>query len=202
MRTAGFLLAAFLLLASGVVAGVWNDRWSVSEQRTTFAARLQAVPGEIAGWKGTSLTLDARQMQVADADANLYRTFERTTNRQRREVTLIVLSGRTPAVAAHTPDVCFVGSGYHMDGAPEIRTIGEHSLWSARFWKPPEPASFRVYWGWSNGSRWTAPFDARLSFARSPALYKLYAVGRAESDDAAQFLTDALPELHRGLTSP
>jgi hypothetical protein len=63
----------------------------------------------------------------------------------------------------------------------------------------------RISWSFRGGSNWEVPENTRLSFARYPALYKIYVVremamaeGVQPVDEVApQFIQALLPELER-----
>jgi hypothetical protein len=212
-RSATVVLAAGLLLLSGVVHGLRTGRWGISESRAATAARLTTLPAKVGEWNSDDVPLDPRQIRTAEADAALQRRYvRRRPGEDRIEATLIVLCGRPAPLAAHTPDICFENSGYRMEDEPQVFTP-EHSrgdsFWQARFSRPGEPGAFQVYWAWSDGGSWIAAGDARLEFARRPALYKLYLVCPLtitakpnQPDPAQRLLADLLPDLHRCLTSP
>jgi hypothetical protein len=212
-RFATVVLAAGLLLLSGVVHGLRTDRWGISQPRAAMPARLANLPATVGDWTGEDVPIDPRQIRYAEADAALQRRFVRhRPGEERIEATLVVLCGRPAPLAAHTPDICFQNSGYRMAGEPRVFTP-EHSrgdsFWQARFSRPGEQGAFEVYWSWSEGGAWIAADDARLEFGRGRALYKLYlacpldpAAKPGDPDPAQRLLADLLPDLHRCLTSP
>jgi hypothetical protein len=72
-----------------------------------------------------------------------------------------------------------------------------------------EETRLRLYWGWSDGSAWTASDDPRVQFARRPVLHKLYVVrelsgaNEANRDEPCEeFMQTLLPVLGRTLFAP
>ena len=48
----------------------------------------------------------------------------------------------------------------------------------------PTQEHLRIFWAWrAPGGGWAAPGNPRLTFARSPALYKLYVIRQMASPD-------------------
>jgi hypothetical protein len=84
----------------------------------------------------------------------------------------------------------------------------EAAFWTARFHKTAGVAQedLRIFWSWqAPGGDWSAPENPRLTFARSPALYKLYVIRpilmhktpdeKLDTDPALDFIRRLLPEL-------
>jgi hypothetical protein len=204
------IVGAVVLLLSGVVQGVWTDRWTVSAAVTTACQRLATVPASVGGWEGRPLEIDERQLAVSETAGHVARKYiEPGSN---RTMDLLVLCGRSGPMSVHQPDICYTGAGYQLSGPPVKWTVpGSESdtFWVARFTKPGhEAAPLRIFWAWSSDGAWTAADEPRLEFARRPALYKLYLVQRMTRPDepleegpGPDFLRVLLPELRRCLTT-
>ena len=52
------LSACAVLIASGVVHGVWTDRWSDQADLTASAKRLDLLPIQIGAWHGTDIEME------------------------------------------------------------------------------------------------------------------------------------------------
>src|SRR5262249_40202823 len=119
--------------------------------------------------------------------------------------------GRPGPLSVHTPDVCYPGAGYELAGTPikcRIDAAPPADFWAAKFEQEgvAVPGGLRIFWAWSPGTNWQAPENPRLSFARFPILYKLYAIreaapgaGRLDDDPATELLRQLLPELGKVL---
>jgi hypothetical protein len=203
--------ALCLIIASGLLHGLWTDRWRTSDQSRAWASRVCDVPMTVGDWDGEPLELDEHTQQVAGIDGYLLRRYVQRHSKQ--EVLVSLVCGRPGPVGVHTPDVCFAGSGYEAV-LPQTRfdfgssTTGPDEFWTTRFQRSDDRAApqLRVFWAWSNTGAWKAVKYPRVEFARSPALYKIY-VSRTlartdlptERDPAVTFLRLLLPELRHAL---
>jgi hypothetical protein len=201
-----------IVLASGLVHGLWAERWTPATSLQAAAARVEEVPLNIGDWNGTSA--DADPAAFAQAGARQY--WARTYVDAKRNVTLLVIlmCGRPGRMATHTPEVCYRGAGYEISGAPETVTMqaatGEKlgAFWTARFTKDAGARSdLRLYWGWCAGQGWLAPASPRWEFGGEPFLYKLYVSydgpdnAAVHSDAVQDFFRHFLPALKETLAS-
>jgi hypothetical protein len=209
------LAATVLVFGTGVIPGMWQGRWAPSRQLEEATARLRVIPLTVGGWEGKDLTLEPEVWSATNAAGYVYRTY---VNRgSGAEVILFIECGRPGPVAVHTPDVCYKGNGYEVVGgrgkyAVAAAAPGQpHELWVAKLQKedPAGPRRLRIFWAWSVEGAWQAPDNPRLTFARHPALYKLYVVHKLarpdeplEGDPAGEFLKLLMPELQKYLRRP
>jgi hypothetical protein len=197
------------VLVAGVVPGLWTGRWEPTTDLEAAAARMAQVPLVVGDWEGQDLPINSREVAAAQATGILRRQY---VHRQTRAVvTLALVCGRPGPVSVHTPDVCYRGSGFEEQGR-EFRTeplgaSGDKFI-VRRFVKSTVavPEHLRVFYGWSAGGAWEAPENPRLTFARQPVLYKLYAIRQlaqpnesAADDPALEFLVALLPALRPAL---
>lgn len=206
------LMAALLLTVSGLVHGLWTQRWYTSNELTEAAARLDAVPLTVADWQGTLAEIDTETIRRAGLARCWMRAYTRA--RSGEQVTVLLMCGRPGPASVHTPEWCYGGAGYEMITGPNRRTVAlagngpPAELWTARFAKPgaSESPGLRIYWMWNCAGQWQAPDHPRLTFARAAVLYKLYilqnisAGPQAGSDGAAaEFMQVFLPQLNEWL---
>lgn len=93
-------------------------------------------------------------------------------------------SGPPGAVATHTPDVCYIGSGYRFLTPPKRETLElpggpTVSYYVADFEKKTATSvdRQRVRWAWAvPGGVWQAPDRPRFAYIQESELYKLYVV--------------------------
>ena len=214
-RAGGLLVAGIAAVFAGI--GVVNlDRYIGSDPAVAIAIeRLNAVPLTIGPWQGRETPIDPAQLRVAEAEANLSRTYLRADRRE--AVAVLVLYGRSGPLGAHTPEVCYGSAGYEPIGEPTrirpnaINGWKPGELWTGRFEKasfPPE--RIQVTWAWGEGDSWQALDNPRVELVASNRVYKLY-VSRAlppggEPTTATpandEFLTVFLPVLRASLVGP
>jgi len=201
---------AIVVIGSGVVHGIWTDRWHTSGSSNELADRLNALPLEIGAWTGTDASLSDSDREMAELAGSVLRHY---VSRETPEAaTVLLMCGRPGPISVHPPTACYQGAGYRIEGNPRrhrvIRndaTAGTMSdtLFVADFRKPLSqgPGRVRIYWGWSDDGRWTAPDHPRMTFAGVPALCKLYVthelsdVEPADVSDADPFLQMLLTEI-------
>ena len=117
-----------VLVVSGVVHGLWTDRWGASAAVEAATARLANVPLHIGDWQGAAQELDPRQLTVAEVTGHLGRRYVHKGNGH--EVSLVLLCGRAGPLSVHQPDICY--TGLSAVGRP-----GEVVDAAGRTWQPP-----------------------------------------------------------------
>jgi hypothetical protein len=194
-----------LVGAMGAVHGILIDRWGPSTELADAAAALERVPTDIGDWHGTDQPLTQRVIELAGIERGVFRRYHNAKTDQL--VSILLVCGRGGPISVHTPDVCYEGAGFELQGAESPKPIdaGEGrtaSFFVGRFARPGVlPSQLEIFWGWStDGVTWQAPDNPRLSLARSRALYKLYVVReftpgspQESADTCEEFLKLALP---------
>jgi len=203
--------ATLALAVSGLMHGLWTDRWQAPAAVTEAAARLDSLPLELGMWRG-----EAIKVKPGQAGAGVAGCIQRRyVNRQTGTTVLIALvCGRPGPVSIHTPEVCYGASGYAV-GAPRRAQLGPDetapSLWTADAvrTKATEETHLRLFWGWNSGERWIASTAARREFAGKPVLHKLYVLREldgvgapARGEPCEDFLQVLLPALQKALFTP
>jgi hypothetical protein len=179
-----------LLLAYGLGAGYWTDRWAFSTELAQAPERLGVIPHRVGEWQGTDDALSPRSIRQAELHGSLWRHYR---NRRTGETLhMLLVCGRPGPIAVHTPEVCLGGTGFEMKGkksrqevkAPQRSRVDV--FWVAQFHKPDAavPESIEMYWAWNGDSAWQVAENPRLAFASKRVLYKLY-VSRAVVRPAA-----------------
>jgi len=212
IRNTGPIVPGLLLvLAAGLVHGLWSNRWGDNADLEAAAARLHDLPLDFEGWSGREQTIDPERLAHAEAAGCLARNYAGGTDNQK--VVVMLLCGRFGPLSVHTPEICYGGAGYEMLGSParSVVPLGDGSsaeVWTARFHKPgdPDASPLRVVWAWSAGKGWLAPRSPRWTFRREPVLYKLYVAREmsrqddsVESDPCFAFLRAWLPRVDEAL---
>jgi hypothetical protein len=204
------LVAAFaVLIVSGLIHGLWTQRWHSSRDLDNAVARLQSVGPKAGPWSSVNVDVDPEPYQQARAVGYWMRRY--TKPGFAGSFSVILMCGRAGHMAVHTPDVCYRGAGYESAGEPSRETIAltppRHAeFWTTVFRQPGKVTgtALRIYWAWSYDGHWQAPSSPRWTFGGSPYLYKLYVVSEdaeGRSDASTEFLQQLLPELQRSLFS-
>lgn len=212
MRIFLYASAFFLVALSGVVHGLWTGRWGHSADLQAAAARCDGVALNLGDWEGEPAPVNARQLAIAEVAGYLSRRYVNRLTGQ--TVSVLLLCGRPGPMSVHNPEICYQGAGFQLVGKQEQRRTepdaagGQAEFWTARFSRPGVPPEvIRIFWSWRDKGPWVAPANARLTFARSSHLYKLYVVRHLaspdellEGDPCLDLLQVLLPELQRCLS--
>jgi exosortase len=207
------LAAMLIVLATGVVTGLWANRWAASHELNRAAARLVDVPMAIGDWKARPEQVDPRGMIAAEIEDCVVRRYE--DRRTGKKIGLVLVCGRPGPVAVHTPNICYPAAGYQMTQTQPNTVVVEPGsgyapaeFLSAWFMRDRSVVSegLRIFWSWNATGRWTVPQSARLEFAGRPFLYKLYVIsatadGQEKTADAweTEFIRQLLPDLAKTL---
>src|SRR4051794_25685739 len=91
-RCVPLLTVLTVVVLSGIVHGLWTDRWVPGEEPERAAARLADVPLTLGDWDGRAGQLDARHVEVAELSGYLLREYvhRRTGN----VVSVLLVCGR------------------------------------------------------------------------------------------------------------
>jgi hypothetical protein len=199
------IMGSAALVICGIVHGYWTDRWSPPVETAQAAQRLDAIPLEMGDWDGETIEVKAGEAGAGVAGCIKRRYVHRKTG---AAVSLFLVCGRSGPVSIHTPDVCYGASGFTVNNRDRYESRFGDSMWKtdATRASATEETRLRLYWGWSNGSSWTAADDPRVHFVRSPVLHKLYVVRELsglnqsnQSEPCEEFLQTLLPVLRKTL---
>ncbi|NBO92135.1 MAG: exosortase-associated EpsI family protein [Planctomycetia bacterium] len=203
-------VASSLVIVSGLLHGMWTDRWARSDETVNAKEALANIPMMVGDWVGQEV--EKPSPAAPGVTGSLQRTY--TNKRTNVSVSIAIVNGRPGPVGTHTPEVCYDSSGY-MVGQKEAVAIdaGETPV---QFWtseavreKVTEKTKLRLYWSWSVGTGWVASADARHEFPRyrHPILHKLYVVrdlnaqtvGSDKEEPCEAFLKQFVPALQASL---
>ncbi|MHB1034189.1 MAG: exosortase-associated EpsI family protein [Pirellulales bacterium] len=218
MRFAPIGAGLALIIACTIFQGkVLTDRWNApsEEELQAYSDRMQNnLPKDIGDWEGENLEPEKndkdweRQIRVAKVVGNLSRRYRNTLTG--KTVDLFMVCGKPGNVAMHTPDICYVAAGFRMEESPYKYPIQTGSanpeFFTTRFVKESQTSTerLRIFWSWSADGNWQAPTVPKWTFARAPALYKMYVISHmSKSDDpiyedpAIDFVKALVPELQQ-----
>lgn len=199
--------ACAVLIASGIVHGVWTDRWSEQADLADAAKRLDLLPTTIGDWHGTPVEME-KDPNTGLAGMMARRYVHAKTG---KSVTIFLACGRSGSVCKHSPDVCYAGSGFEVGKQerfvlPSSTAQAPPEFWTARFIKERagSKTNLRIFWSWHGNNSWQIAENPRLKFAGEKVLHKLYVIREMlqadeplEGDACVDFMSDLLPELRR-----
>jgi hypothetical protein len=196
-------VAVLMLAAGGAVEFARSGKSASTETIQKARAMLKSLPLKVGEWTSTDEEFDAKQLEVAEASAYVYRRYRRKDD----VVSVLIFAGHPKAIGAHDPTVCYGGAGYSQRKDPTVQTIAtadekSDKLWAARFEMDNVGASaLQVQWGWTIDGSWKASVSPRIDFAREPLLYKIYVsrpIGPRDNDrqdPSADLLNVLLPSV-------
>jgi hypothetical protein len=191
MKTTHLVGVLVLLGIGGVVHGMWTHRWAGDSARDAGVDLLAKLDVPLGDWQpGPATPVNERDIPKGTQATSRQFLNEKANKRAVASVTC----GTPGVVAAHTPDVCFLGSGYKLKNPPSKQTLslaggGSVTFYVADFEKTSASGTeaVRCRWAWTADGTWYAPDYPRLFFAKSqvnlPVLYKLYVVHPIGDED-------------------
>ncbi len=194
--------AVVVLLFSGLVHGLWIDRWGLGQDLTEAAARLDRLPLQLGEWEGTDLPMKNRQSGGLTGSVTR-RYVHRPSG---KVVTMFLACGRSQEVAIHTPDVCYAASGFKMlETKREFTLPPESARPGSSFYtdrmqrtRGADQTQLRIFWSWYIDGKWQVTENPRSTFGRRSVMYKLYVLREADAAPAttvAELNTDPCVEL-------
>lgn len=179
IRTPTLFTLAGLIAAGALVHGAVTQRWAVFAPDPAVTDRLHALEVRHLDWQPTPVPTEMPTNERSTATARRY-----VSAPSGRSAVVTIISGIPGSVSTHTPDVCYVGSGYRCLRGPKKETIelpgGAAEVYVADFEKKTATKvdRVRVRWAWSTDGTWVAPDNPRWQFAKQlnsvPVLFKLY----------------------------
>lgn len=204
------LIALMLILGGcGLVHGLWSGRWAeVREVEVKNLLDFEDVPGD---WQaGEFVTIDPKDLPKGQQ--TLARRF--VNPKTKKSVVVSLSAGHPGIVSVHTPDICYLGTGYRLKGSVKRETNSvpgsptPMNCYTADFEKQGVAGNeaIRVRWCWSSDGEWKAPDSPRFHFIHAGVLYKLYLVhplaeetDLTKDDPYRKFVADLVPLLNRRL---
>jgi hypothetical protein len=208
------VLLGVVLLAGGVVHGIWSDRWTPASKAQVAQAgrRVKALPLSVGMWEGTQ----SPWAEVEEKEAIETIVTRRYVNRLNGTGVGVLLGCGNPRNLSmfHTPLECYPAAGYTLVRPSTKLTfaLGD-KLPSAEFMvsdykKTTGPLTqyVRVFWSWSGSGVWQVPDNLRLAFGPYRVLYKVYATRSLsdpeepiDTDLCLDFLRELLPQFNQSV---
>jgi hypothetical protein len=213
-RVFPLIAGMIVVVGTGLAHGVWTERWRQAPELSAAVKRLERFPETIGPWKSKPAPEDTEAFEKAGAAGWRVRQF---TDPRRGSFLVILMCGRAGPMSVHRPEHCYRGEGFDMISpsvtaeVPAAGDIPAATYWTSRFSREEEmqTARLRISWTWFDGRTWQAPTSPRMTFARLPALYKLYVIRELTDTNeereealAKDFIARLLPELSKALSPP
>ena len=94
--------AAGILVLSGLVHGIWVQRWGTPAALTDAVRRINDVPLRVGNWEATVHEMDPEIVALSKLSGCWMRTYvHRDTGEQ---MTVFLMCGRAGPTSVHTPD--------------------------------------------------------------------------------------------------
>jgi hypothetical protein len=203
-----------------VVQGLMTDRLVdtnvTAEQR---AQLLKDVPKEFGEWTSKDLEVTEEVRDTSGAVGCVSRAYR--NSRTGDTVRLWIIVGHARAIGAHTPDICYRGSGFTMRSPISSLYSFEYEgrkekadFWTNTFIKEDSLSGrhlVRVFWAWYNPKPgkpivWQAERDPFAAFGNTRALFKMYFSSdmrdlneTTEESPAMKFGKEFLPKIEQVL---
>lgn len=174
-----------------------------------LARKLDEGPIQVPDWEIKSQApLDEEQARVLQCFSSSVGNY--VAPKTGDSVVAAVILGPHGPTSLHDPNVCYPAAGYKVTKEPTRETfrIGDKdvTLWTTQMQKGDVGVErIKVAWGWNDGTGWSAPDSARVTFAGKPYLIKIQVVlelqNRPGDDEKGlhRFLEGFLPSLEQRL---
>src|SRR5688500_105579 len=110
VRTTQLVIVGVMVVASGILHGWWTNRWA-SAAPAAAGRTLLGLQDAVGDWQPGAV-LDGNPDDTPPGCQSASRRFE--LPRGRKTAVVSVTCGHPGVVAVHTPDVCYVGSGFKL----------------------------------------------------------------------------------------
>lgn len=192
IRSVCWLLCGVLVMSAAVVHGAATHRWSALAPDPARAAAAHAHAVALDDYTAEEIPSELPVKERSTVSCRRY-----TSAGGRPAAVVSLTSGPPGAVATHTPDVCYPGSGYVILQHPRTETIdlpggGTATYLVADFEKKTATTveRQRVRWAWTADGTWGVPDRPRFAYLNQPELFKIYVVtglaaGRPAADPPA-----------------
>jgi hypothetical protein len=212
------IVAVALLIGLTVPQAIWTERFIPREttaEQQAMAERLKKLPMAFGDWVGKVQKIDDASRRTAKIVGDFSVEFHNKLQPS-QVVTIMIACGHGKDMSTHTPDQCFIASGFaisdHEQPYPLDLSNGVAQFTTCRFRKDVAgqgPQSLRIFWSFNEDGKWFLP-TWRAQLANMPALYKIYATTYLPSDTkenpsqspAVGFLKEFLPMIQDTLFPP
>ncbi len=199
-----------LTCASGVIHGLYSNRWGVDQRVIIAGKKLEQLPDQFdANWKlAETITLEDSTVDILQCERYVNRRY--VNRKTDASVHVVLILGPGGPTAIHTPEICVPARSYSQIGNRRTTSLPDWN--GAAFWASTfksrglEGGLMRIYYSWSTGEQWLAPERPRFTVGTSEYLYKIQVVcglpldaDLTAPDPCHAFLKDFLPVAQRYL---
>lgn len=173
--------------------GLYTERWvpQNSELLQLLSTNLESSPDQFGEWISEATPLSDAEFELTGCRAYDSRLFKH--KRTGREVSVYVVSGTARHITIHSPDWCYVGAGFKMEGKPSPYSIPledgtDAEFLTTTFMKTDATGQqrLRIFWAYSDDGKWIGPDVAKTYFAGRPALVKVYLISPAPEGEVPE----------------
>lgn len=201
------VVAAAITLGAAIHQGRTSNRWGLSGQMTEVVPVVQTLPRDIGRWRLQDTekmsAYEERTLQCADY---LKATYVNQDTKQ--QVQALLLLGPPGPTSVHRPEICYSAIDFPQDSERTSVVLQSHdegksdTAWMVQFRNNKDVSGglLRVYYAWSDGSKWQASEEPRITYGTRPYLFKFQVNAEiddsatGDDDDAAKaFLIDFIP---------
>lgn len=175
-------IATGLIVLGMLYQGKQTDRWGDQDSAllSQFTANLPGLPREISDWSSIDTPLSEKEFELTNCTSYVSRVY--TGRESKQEVSMYSVVGTARNVTIHSPDWCYVGAGFEMEGDAKPFNIHiegqDHEFTTATFRKEETSGvkRLRIFWSYTDDGKWLAPSLPKSYFGGRPALCKTYLI--------------------------
>lgn len=212
------IIAVVVVVVGTLYQAKYSERWSqlTSEELDRFTAHVQRLPRVLGDWKGKDdPPISDDVWKRTHCTAYVSRTYE--NSKTGKQVSVYLVSGAAKHITIHSPDWCYVGAGFELDGdienylvkLPTGSGMEDPEFATAIFRKTQDVAQMglRIFWTYSYDRVWKGPTNsnwAKAAYGGRPAMYKIYLVADAvppSESPCVDFVKDEFPTINQLLFS-
>jgi hypothetical protein len=174
-----------LIVLCSIVEGLWTERWgsTTSEELRAFVEAFNKIPMNLGDWEGERTKEEA---EVAGAEGHLSANYHNAKIGE--TVSVYMICGASRNVSVHTPEACYPGAGFKMEGKTQKFTLrtesSEAEFTTAVFFKDEASGTqrLRLFWAWNAEGVWEAPDWPRMKYGGRRPLNKIYLIAPAPKE--------------------
>lgn len=186
IRQISVLLCIGCVLLGAALHGWATHRWELINSSNTKLSLLHEMKIDFSDYQTQEIP---SEMPIKEkSKVTCYQYFSPSLN---DTIVVSLTTGITGSVSTHTPDVCYVGSGYRMTKNPVKQTIelpgGKTAVYYMAEFEKKRASGVdrqRVRWAWTVNGMWEAPDSPRFHYLRSGELAKVYVVNSIPESNA------------------